>query len=418
MVLSGLLALCATPPAFSQTMISDSTFLYKTGGGTTITLGKGEGTKINILTTTQAGIEVDQFDSASIKSNSSRMSLNLFRIALSATTFKNKVTMGIVTDFTGTTPMLEAWMGYVFSRHAKIVFGQKQTHTNNRLAMADERYAQVMSQTISGTSANGIAYGGLMHNFVSSTREGGLFLETNFSFNNIRIYPSASLTTGDGQNFFTDQSNIGYKYGGRLDVMLMGDFIKNNAYIAHDLYREPRPKLAVGVAGSINMQASNRDGSGYPEVSGIYNKEGEADFANYRKLAADFIFKHKGFALVGEYMVGTVGGTDLFTNSAGTNQMTAEVASKYYRLGNAFNLQSSYVFKNGWAIDGRYSLVRPEFDTATSLVHKQNWLTVGINKFMKSNALKIGLNTSIIDDKTPAISTKQWVTNLAVQLLL
>jgi hypothetical protein len=417
-ILTGFVALFAMPAALSQSMVADSSFVYKTGEGTTITLGKGDGTKINILTTTQAGIEVDQFDSSSIKSNSSRMSLNLFRIVLSATTFKNKVTMGIVTDFTGTTPLLEAWMGYAFSRHAKIIFGQKQAHTNNRLAMADERYAQVMSQTISGTSANGIAYGGLMHNFVSSTREGGLFLETNFTLGKMRIYPSLSLTTGDGQNFFTVQNSIGYKYGGRLDIMPMGDFVKNNAYIAHDLYREPRPKLAVGVAASVNMDASNRDGSGYPEISGIYNKEGKADFANYRKLAADFIFKYKGFALVGEYMVGTVGGTDLFTNTAGTNKMTEEVASAYYRLGNAFNIQSSYVFKSGWAIDGRYSLVRPEFDTATSLVHQQNWLTVGVHKFMKNNALKIGINSSIVEDQMSAISTKQWVTNLAVQLLL
>lgn len=413
-----LLSIVGTFKAMAQSINIDSTFTYVTGEGTYISLGKGEGTKINILTTTQPGVQVSSFDSASKQTNSSRMSLNLVRISLRATTFKNKVSMGLVTDFTGTAPILEAWAGYKITRHAKIIFGQKQTHTNNRLAMEDERFAQVMSQSIAGSSKDGIMYGGLMYNFVSTTREGGLFLETNYTLGKMRIYPSISITTGKGQNFFDAQSDLGYKYGGRLDIMPFGDFIKNNAFIAHDIYRESKPKLALGVAASINMNASSKDGSGNPTISGIYNKAGETAFANYRKLAADFIFKSKGFAVVGEYMVGTVTGSELFTNLTATNKLTEEVASAYYNLGSAFNFQSSYVFKNGWAIDGRYSSVKPEFDIATSLVHNQNWVTFGVNKFMKNNALKIGINTSYIEDNVGAVSTQKWATNFAVQLLL
>jgi hypothetical protein len=413
-----LLSLVGAYKGLAQSVGVDSTFTYVTGEGTFISLGKGEGTKINILTTTQPGVQYSSFDSASKQTNSSRMSLNLVRIAINASTYKNKVTMGLVTDFTGTTPLLEAWAGSKLSKHAKIIFGQKQTHTNNRLAMEDERFAQVMSQSIAGTSKDGIMYGGLMHNFVSATREGGLFLETNYSLGKMRIYPSVSITTGKGQNFFDAQNDLGYKYGGRLDIMPLGDFKKNNAFIAHDIYREAKPKLALGVAGSINVNASNRDGSGSPIVTGIFNKDGSRAFADYRKLAADIMFKSKGFAFVGEYIVGTVTGSELFTNSAGTNKLTEEVASAYYNLGSAFNMQSSYVFKNGWVIDGRYAVVTPEFDVANSLVNNQNWLTFGINRYLKNNALKIGINTSFIEDKTITVTTQQWVTNFAVQLLL
>lgn len=413
-----LLSLLVARKGFSQSINLDSTFTYVTGEGTFISLGKGEGTKINLLTTTQPGVQYTSFDSASKQTNSSRMSLNLVRISLNATTFKNKVSMGLVTDFTGTTPILEAWAGYKLSKHAKIIFGQKQTHTNNRLAMEDERFAQVMSQSIAGSSKDGIMYGGLMYNFVSTTREGGLFLETNFNLGKMKIYPSISITTGKGQNFFDPQSDLGYKYGGRLDIMPFGAFKKNNAFIAHDIYRETKPKLALGVAGSINVNASSKDGSGNPTISGIYSKDGKAGFADYRKLAADFIFKSNGFALVGEYMVGTVTGSELFTNSSATNQLTEEVASAYYNLGSAFNIQSSYVFTKGWAIDGRYSVVTPEFDISTSLVHNQNWMTFGINKYMKNNALKIGINTSYIEDKSVNVTTRKWATNFAVQLLL
>lgn len=396
----------------------DSSLVYINGEGTFINVGKGEGTKFNFLTAIQPGIQSNRLNSESTLTNSNRMSLNLVRLSITATTFKNKVSLGLLTDFTGDSPLLEGWIGFAMNKNIKFILGQRQTNTNNRLAMADERYAQVMGQSIAGKSNDGIIYGGLMQNFVGSTREGGVFLETNFNLNKMRIYPSLSVTTGEGQNFFSSQTNEGFKYGGRLDILPFGDFIKNNSFIAHDIYREPKPKVALGVAASYNSKASSPIGSDNSIITNIYNKTGTADFANYRKLVADFVFKSKGFALVGEYIVSSVTGKDLYTNSASTNKLTEQEASSYYNLGSGINLQTSYIFKNGWAIDTRYANVIPEFDTTNSIVHKQTWLTFGVNKFIKNNAVKVGFNTSFIDDSTPTITTKKWINNFAIQILL
>jgi hypothetical protein len=396
----------------------DSSLVYINGEGTFINVGKGEGTKFNFLTAIQPGIQSNRLNSESTLTNSNRMSLNLVRLSITATTFKNKVSLGLLTDFTGDSPLLEGWIGFAMNKNIKFILGQRQTNTNNRLAMADERYAQVMGQSIAGKSNDGIIYGGLMQNFVGSTREGGVFLETNFNLNKMRIYPSLSVTTGEGQNFFSSQTNEGFKYGGRLDILPFGDFIKNNSFIAHDIYREPKPKVALGVAASYNSKASSPIGSDNSIITNIYNKKGTADFANYRKLVADFVFKSKGFALVGEYIVSSVTGKDLYTNSASTNKLTEQEASSYYNLGSGINLQTSYIFKNGWAIDTRYANVIPEFDTTNSIVHKQTWLTFGVNKFIKNNAVKVGFTTSFIDDSTPTITTKKWINNFAIQILL
>jgi hypothetical protein len=405
--------------AMGQLVQADSTFVYINGEGTFIKLGKGEGTVINLLTTVQPGVQFGRLDSLSKKTNNSRMSLNLVRLSLMATNARNKVSVGLVTDFTGTSPILEGWIGYDVSKRAKLILGQKQSHTNNRLAMADERYAQTMGQTIAGKSNDGTLYGGLMQNFVGATREGGLFLETNFNINKMRIYPSVSLTTGEGQNFFSSQpTSSGFKYGGRLDMMPLGDFIKNNAFIAHDIYREPKPKLVIGVAASLNQKASSPIGSESALISGIYNASGKADLADYRKIVVDFAFKNRGFALIGEYIKNTVSGKDLFTNAGATNKLTAEVASTFYNLGSAVNIQSSYVFKTGWAIDGRYAIVKPEFDIAGSKVSDQKWATFGINKYIKNNALRVGINTNYIESTSPTVSTKKWINNFAVQILL
>jgi hypothetical protein len=145
---------------------------------------------------------------------------------------------------------------------------------------------------------------------------------------------------------------------------------------------------------------------------------GKADFANYRKVVADFIFKHKGFALVGEFINGTVTGSELYTNIAGTNKLTTELAGNFYNIGSSVNVQTSYVTQNGWAIDARFTTITPEFKNETSLVHNQKWYTIGINKYIKNNAVRVGINSTYINDDTPTISTKKWTSNIALQILL
>jgi hypothetical protein len=50
------------------------------------------------------------------------------------------------------------------------------------------------------------------------------------------------------------------------------------------------------------------------------------------------------------------------------------------------------------------------------LVQKENWYTLGINKYFKNNALKVGLNTSLVDREVQPETTSNWYSNLAVQL--
>ena len=402
----------------SKLMPKDSTLLYVNGEGTFLHLGKKDGATFNIASTIQAGYQFNQLDSTNGKTNSNRLSLNLVRMSLMASGLRDKLSVGLVTDFTGTSGILEGWIGFsVLNNHGKLILGQKQTNTNNRLAMADEKYSQVMAQSISGTSNDGIVYGGLMQNFVGATREGGLFFETNFSINKWRIYPSVSMTTGKGQNFFTTQSGPGFKYGGRIDIMPLGDFIRNGAFIAHDLYHEPKPKFAIGFAASYNVKANSPMGSQNGLITSIYNNSHVQDWANYRKAVADFIYKYRGFSLVGEYTNASIYGKNLYTNAGATTKLTTQTASAFYNLGSAYNVQGSYIVKSGWAFDGRFTHITPENYIPTSLVHNQTWYTVGVNKYLSGNALKIGLNINYIQDNNSALNKNTLTSNLAAQLI-
>jgi hypothetical protein len=149
---------------------------------------------------------------------------------------------------------------------------------------------------------------------------------------------------------------------------------------------------------------------------GIYNQDGEPTNANYRKLEADLIFKYKGFAFVAEYTDATVYGKNLYSDAASTKALTPEGASAKYNIGDAFNFQTSYVLKNGWAVEGRYTIVTPEFNVAGSIVQKQNWYTGSINKYLMNYAVKIGINTTYIDESAVAGSTYTWISNIAIQI--
>ncbi|MGL5112666.1 MAG: hypothetical protein ACRC6O_08520 [Flavobacterium sp.] len=397
---------------------TDSTFMYKNGEGTFIHVGKKNKSVIHISGALQSGIAFNKADDGKDTENSSRMSINLARIYLNGSFLNDKARIGLVTDFTGTKGLLEAWVGLnLYKDNAYLYFGEKRTNTNNRLALEDERFAQNISQTIAGQSNDGVAYGGLMQNFVGATREGGLFVETNFTIGTMRIYPSISVTTGDGQIAFGEKADAGLKYGGRIDIMPLGDFIKNNAFISHDLYYEPTLKVAFGVAGSYNVKASEARGSGNDLISGIFDKDGKASYADYRKIVTDFIVKYKGFSFIGEYTNASVNAKDLYSNSSATSLLTAETTAAKYNMGYGINLQSSYVTKSGWAFDTRFSFIEPEVASTTSLIQKENWYTVGVNKYLKNNALKIGINTSYIDRKVTPVSTSNWNTNLGVQLI-
>jgi hypothetical protein len=407
--------LTVTAKAQTPLVATDSSITYINNEGLIIKLGKADGNKFSIITTVQTGFQTNKLDSV----NSNRLSLNLVRAAFTASLLKDKVSMSLVTDFNGTTPILEGWISVaVMNKKGRLYIGQKQAHTNNRLAMADERFAHNMGQSIAGKSNDGVVYGGLMQNFVGATREGGVFLETNYTMGNWKVYPSVSITTGEGQNFFNAETNVGFKYGGRIDVLPMGDFIKNNAFIAEDIYREPKLKLAIGVAASYNAKASSPIGSDNGIITKIYGNDGKNAFADYRKIVADLMLKVQGFSFITEFVNTSVQGKELYTNIAATNQLTPLAASSFYNIGTAYNVQTAYVSTKGWSVGGRFSSIQPEFFNTTSLVAKQQWYTFSLNKFMKNNAVKAGVNFTYLTNNNSVITSNSWMSNIAIQLSL
>lgn len=292
----------------------------------------------------------------------------------------NKFTFMLEANFADSNPLMDAWAAYNLKDYLTITVGQKQTFTNNRemimheknLSMADR---SIVSQYFSGTG-----------------RELELFFESKLYLGKIALKPSIAITTGDGRNSFGSSSiDIdmgGLKYGGRLDVLPLGEFKSGNDGVGADFVREESPKLLVGGAMSYNDGASNKVGEGHGDFV-LYDKDGNSKFPALRKIAADLLFKWQGWSIMAEYV--NASATDLkgiYTKSTGDHPLQPEEIANYLNLGNGYNVQVGYLLKSGWGFDARFSKVKPEFEeTETSPLLETNEYAVSVAKYFINNRL-------------------------------
>lgn len=290
----------------------------------------------------------------------------------------NKFSFMLDVNFADSNPLMDTWMAYHLQKYRTVTVGQKQTFTNNREMLFHEKNLTMPMRSI-------------MSEYFSNTgRELGIFLQSNLNAGGVIFRPMVAITTGDGRNSFGSSSIDvdlgGLKYGGRLDVLPLGEFSKGNEQVGVDFARETKPKLAVGVAWSYNDGASNAVGEGHGDFS-FFDVDGKEKYPSLRKLSADLLFKWQGFTFMGEYINSTATSlTGSFTNGTGDIPLLPEEIANYLSLGNGYNFQAGYFFKKGWGIDARFSKVKPEFkETDLSIFRETNEFGVAFTKYFIDN---------------------------------
>ncbi len=334
-----------------------------------------------------------------------------------------KMTFYILADYVNVWSLLEAWVGFdVAGDKLFIAAGQKLVNTNNRELNLHQNYFQFVEPSLVST------------NFGRLGREFGVFIDGRLEIGNMVVKPSLSVTSGDGINSFgngtTDRFDYGgAKFGGRLELLPLGDFTEGNDFLGSDLAREKTPKISLGGSFSSNQGASESVGEGHGDFLFFSQIQPDGSFRdaypNYQKIYADVLFKYNGFNLGVEY-VNSFGSEveGLFTNSDATNQTPIYQGdiSQYLVLGTGLNLQGGYVTKNFWGLDVRYSQVSPEYDDeAFSVLTAQQAFTVGVSKFLKGQAMKIQMNTDFLTfdelDNTALVEKGEIRASVALQII-
>ena len=381
---------------------------YKFGEGLEFS-GKDNNYKMEISGYLQPYIDSKKYLDNNDSSLYNRMRIRRARLNFSGSSKKEKISYRVQLDLTGggegdtstESLVFDAWISYDITNRIKLTFGQKGTGTDNReLGMRSSTLQLVERSPISGAFA--------------SIREFGFFAESTYKISKQSyLKPEFAITNGDGINVF-GKDHGGLKYGGRIDYLPFGLFNNFGQYRQADLERELTPKFVIGANYSYNVGISDRRGSESGTILYLDNQNNEL-LPDYMKYGIDFLFKYRGFSLLGEYINASArvpGGITQRVRVDGTTSTVFTVngiqdVDNYVKgrmmVGEGYNLQGGYVFKNLFSIDGRVSFLKPEtnsFLNNATFYNRSNYYTLGITKYLARNyGAKIQLDCTYINAK-------------------
>ena len=381
---------------------------YKFGEGLEFS-GKDNNYKMEISGYLQPYIDSKKYIDNNDSSLYNRMRIRRARLNFSGSSKKEKISYRVQLDLTGggegdtstESLVFDAWISYDITKRIKLTFGQKGTGTDNReLGIRSSTLQLVERSPISSAFA--------------SIREFGFFAESTYKISKQSyLKPEFAITNGDGINVF-GKDHGGLKYGGRIDYLPFGLFNNFGQYRQADLERELTPKFVIGANYSYNVGISDRRGSESGTILYLDNQNNEL-LPDYMKYGIDFLLKYRGFSLLGEYINASArvpGGITQRVRVDGTTSTVFTVngiqdVNSYVKgrmmVGEGYNLQGGYVFKNLISIDGRVAYLKPEINSFlnnATYYNRSNYYTLGITKYLARNyGAKIQLDCTYINAK-------------------
>lgn len=377
---------------------------YVLGEGLTFT-GTNDYT-INLRGYFQPYYEVKSYTDPELEQSLQRFRIRRLRLRLSGDAVQQKIEYRFQADFSGNSEtgdeaagfLFDAWVAYNFTRRWSITFGQKAVKTDNReLTMGSNTL--MLPERSRVTSA------------FASIREFGVFVDGTIRTRAGYFRPHVALTNGDGLNVFTEDHG-GLKVGGRLDYLPFGLFTYFGQYRQADLARELSPKFIIGANYSVNYGMSSRRGRNSGAILYL-NDEGVESLPNYTKYGVDFMFKYRGFTMLGEFVGSAATVPEDITQRVrndGTVSRTFEVdgeqdVENYVKgrmmLGTGYNIQMGYVFKNRISVDGRYAHINADqhsFLNNGTFYNRPNYYTLGLSKyFTKGYGFKIQASVTYVE---------------------
>ncbi len=316
--------------------------------------------------------------------------------------------------------LLDAYVSYKVARRVDIIFGQRASYTDNRELFMNSNSLQLPERSRL-TSA------------FASIREFGLFAKGTFrTGRGTYLKPYLTITNGDGANVFANDRG-GLKYGARVDFLPFGLFTNFGQFRQADVVREQTPKLVVGATFNYNDGITSRRGRNSGRIvylndvndNGVLD-DGEERLPDYAKFGIDFMFKYKGFSVLGEYhksfatniandinLRSDIYGpdvsvlTDSFrgrvnpTSDNFRDYTTKEYVRRQMMLGEAYNIQAGYLFKNGFSIDARYTHINSDtnsFLNNGAFFNRPNFYTLGVSKYLsRSYGAKIQASYTYVE---------------------
>ncbi len=282
--------------------------------------------------------------------------------------------------------LMDAWIAYNPTKQIQIKFGQSASLTDNRELTMSSHTLQLPERSRLTSS-------------FATIREFGLFASGNFKTGRgSYLRPFLAVTNGDGINVF-GKDHGGLKIGGRVDFLPFGLFTNFGQFRQADLVSELTPKLIFGINYSVNYGMSSRRGRESGTILYLDNL-GNESLPNFTKFGFDFLFKYKGFSMLGEFvktaasvptdiaMRVRVDGTTATTFDVNGVQDIPNYVKGRMMLGEGYNIQAGYVYKKKYSIDARYTHLeadRNSFLNNGTFYNRPNYYTLGLTRYLTRN---------------------------------
>ncbi|HBN03282.1 MAG TPA: porin [Bacteroidetes bacterium] len=389
-ILHILLFICLPAAVIAQQPKLDK---YVLGEGLTFNGSKGYSLKIGGFV--QPFIESKFYSNDSTKDVYNRFRMRRLRLRLSGDIPEYKMDYRFQIDLSGISEvgdatasnfLMDAWIAYNPNKQIQLKFGQSASLTDNRELTMGSHTLQLPERSRLTSS-------------FSTIREFGLFASGNYrTGGGTYLRPFLAITNGDGINVF-GKDHGGLKVGGRIDFLPFGLFTNFGQYRQADLVRELTPKLIMGVNYSVNSGMSSRRGRESGTILYLDNNLNES-LPDFTKYGFDFLFKYKGFSMLGEFVKTTatvpsdiiyrvrVDGSIATTfNVNGVQDMPNYVKGRMM-LGEGYNIQAGYVYKKKYSIDARYTHLEADqnsFLNNGTFYNRPNYYTLGLSRYFTRN---------------------------------
>ena len=139
------------------------------------------------------------------------------------------------------------------------------------------------------------------------------------------------------------------------------------------------------------------------------NDDNEESLPDFGKFGVDFLFKYRGFSMLGEFAMthAKVPGdiTQRVRNDGSISRNFNGDVENYVKarmmLGAAYNLQMGYLFSSNTSVDVRYTHIRANthsFLNNGTFYNRPNYYTIGLSQHFANNyGLKVQASATYVD---------------------
>lgn len=281
----------------------------------------------------------------------------------------------------------DAVIFYGINKNWSVGFGQTKL-PGNRQRVNSSGALQLSDRTINNALFNIDRDFGIHSNYI------------NHKNNEFSYSIKGAISQGEGRNF-TENDDQNLAYTGKIELFPLGAFKKNGEYFEGGVLREEKPKLLLSAAYQYNSKAKKSQGQ---LGDYLYSKK---DIAT---LFADLMFKYQGFSTFAAFMKRSSPDGPIALNINNPDDISYVVA------GQGVDLQSSYMFTNGYEIIGRYSWQDIEKEIKQYRPDAQQF-TLGLTKYIWEHAFKIqGEATYNLHDYYDNIQKKSWYLRFQIEI--